>query len=73
MDTVWALIRAGKLPRPWIYRRRRAFWAPEQVAPAVARYRRRKKSNEGGPESLGILGPELPSNLKELDHAQEAA
>jgi hypothetical protein len=37
---VWSLVRAGKLPRPWKHgRKRRSLFAPEQVAPAAARYR----------------------------------
>jgi hypothetical protein len=41
-STVWALVRAGRLPRPWRHgRKRRALWAPEQVIPMAERYRYR--------------------------------
>jgi hypothetical protein len=28
---VWELIREGRLPRPWLRRKGRSFWAPEQL------------------------------------------
>jgi hypothetical protein len=35
---VYQLIESGRLPRPWLHRNGKAFWAPEAVRPALERY-----------------------------------
>jgi hypothetical protein len=43
-SAIWGLIAGGRLPRPWTHRRRKPLWAPEQVRPALMRYRHRHQS-----------------------------
>lgn len=35
---IYEWIRSGRLPRPWLCRAGRSFWAPEAVRPALERY-----------------------------------
>jgi hypothetical protein len=35
---IYEWIREGQLPQPWLRRRGKSFWAPEQVRPALERY-----------------------------------
>jgi predicted DNA-binding transcriptional regulator AlpA len=39
--TIYDWIRSSRLPRPWLHRDRRSFWAPETVRPTLERYRHR--------------------------------
>jgi hypothetical protein len=39
--TIWNWVRSGRLPRPWLHRNGKSFWAPETVRPALERYRHR--------------------------------
>lgn len=38
---IYEWIRSGRLPKPWLHRDGKSFWAPETVRPALERYRHR--------------------------------
>ena len=35
---IYEWIRSGRLPKPWLHRDGKSFWAPETVRPALERY-----------------------------------